>query len=285
MDAARLAAADQLREDDRQPAVAGGVADVVLARARRGRVDDELLRGRVVGRGGLQRLHVRAVVALAHREAAGQLEPRDRGQVALVVAHRPEVQDGAAEQAELDAALHQQAQVAERERLEAGDRAADVAEPAELGRVAHRGPAAHRQLLRPLRDARAVLVARQVGDGRVAGLGQPVADHRADLRLGPVEQRPERGGAAHASSSRVGGCAPARLHVIAAARQANRGRVGDGVAVAEVVAPQPALGPAREPAAAEGVAGADRVDDVDGRRRHRELAVRASAPARRRRRG
>ena len=55
----------------------GGAADVVLARRRRGGVDDELLGVRVVGRGGLQRLDVAAVPGLGHREAAEQVQVDD----------------------------------------------------------------------------------------------------------------------------------------------------------------------------------------------------------------
>ena len=203
VDAARLAAADELREHDRQPAVAGGVADVVLARARRRRVDDELLGGRVVGRGRLERLHVRAVVALAHREAAGELEPRDRGEVALVVAHRAEVQHGAAEQAELDAALHQQARSPKASVSKRGDRAA-ARRP---GRRTRPGSRSRSAPLSPAPPPSPVTCARCSSRGRSVTGALPGSDSHsrtivADLGLGPVEERAEVVGGGSCSSLR-----------------------------------------------------------------------------------
>ena len=60
----------QLDEDRGHPAVAGGVADVVLARGLGGGVDDELAGGRVVGRGGVHRLDVGAVAGLGHARSS-----------------------------------------------------------------------------------------------------------------------------------------------------------------------------------------------------------------------
>ena len=65
---------DQLGEDDGRTAVLGGVADVVLHRGIGGGVDDELVGLRVEGGGGFQGLHVGAVAALGHSEAAWQLQ-------------------------------------------------------------------------------------------------------------------------------------------------------------------------------------------------------------------
>jgi len=78
------------------------------------------------------------VPGLGHREAARQVELGDAMEVALVVALRAEVQHGAAEEAELHAALDEQREVAERERLEARDRTRDGVLAAVLDRVAHR---------------------------------------------------------------------------------------------------------------------------------------------------
>ena len=117
---------DQLRENGCHPGGFGGTADVVLARGAGGGVDDELLRRRVVGRGGLQGLHVAAVAGLGHREAAEQVEVDDLLYVRLVMALGAEVLDGAAEQAPLHAGLDHQRQVGHRQHLDLGDRRADV---------------------------------------------------------------------------------------------------------------------------------------------------------------
>ena len=87
---------------------------------------------------------------------------------ALVVALGAEVEHRAAEQPELDAALDEQREVAERERLERRDRAADLALAAVLDGEADRGAARAGELLRPRQHLRAVLLARQVDGGGVA---------------------------------------------------------------------------------------------------------------------
>ena len=197
--AARLAADDELGEHGGHAPVARGVADVVLARVGVRRVDDELARVRVVRRGRAEGLDVGAVAGLRHREAADQVERGDRGQVRRVVALGAEVQHRAAEQPELHAALDEQREVAERERLERGDRSPDLALAAVLDRVADRGAAGVRQLLRPRQHLRAVLLARQVDGGRVAGKGEPCADRRADRGVGPVEVGAEGVGRGHAA--------------------------------------------------------------------------------------
>ena len=70
-------------------------------------------------------------------------------EVALVVARGAEVEHGAAEEAELHAALDEQGEVAVGERLERGDGAPDVALAAVLDRVADGGAAGLGELLRP----------------------------------------------------------------------------------------------------------------------------------------
>ena len=109
-----------------------GAADVVLARGTGGGVDDELLRRRVVGRRGLERLDVAAVTGLRHREAAEQVEVDELLDVGLVVTLGAEVLDGAAEQPPLHAGLDHQRQVGHREHLDLRHRGADVAVAAVL---------------------------------------------------------------------------------------------------------------------------------------------------------
>jgi hypothetical protein len=119
-------AADQLGEHHRQPAVAGGVADVVLARAIVRGVQVEGLGGRVVGRGGAQVLHVGAVAGLGHGEAARHGHRDDVGDERGVVALGAQRLHGPAEQTPLHARLHHQGQVGEGQHLDGGDRPAEV---------------------------------------------------------------------------------------------------------------------------------------------------------------
>ena len=186
--AALLALCGQLGEHDRQPAVARGVADVVLARVVVGRVDDELLGLGVIGRRRAERLDVGAVAGLGHGEAAGKVQRGDVAQVALVVGLGAEMEDRAAEQAELHAALDEQAQVAHGERLERGHALADGVLAAVLDGVAHGGVALGGELARPVEHLLAMLLEREVVDRLVAGLRQPLADLRADLGIFAVQQ-------------------------------------------------------------------------------------------------
>ena len=71
VDAVGLTGGHELCEDDRHAAVRGCVADVVLARVLVGGRDHERVGVRVIGRRRPDRLDVRAVPRLRHREAAG----------------------------------------------------------------------------------------------------------------------------------------------------------------------------------------------------------------------
>jgi len=188
VDAAFLAADDQLREHGGHAAVAGGVADPRLVRRVLGRVHLELARLGQIGRGRAQVLDVGPVALLGHREAAGQLQLRDVLEVALVVLRRPEMLDGAAEEPELHPELDEQRQVSEGHRLEAGDVAADVATAAVLDGIAGGRLPARGEVHRPFEHLLAVLLERQVGAGSVALHGQPFAHPRADLGVRPVEE-------------------------------------------------------------------------------------------------
>ena len=142
-----LALGDQLGEDDRHPAVLGRVADVVLAGGLvRGVQVEDLGRG-VVGARRPQLLDVGAVAGLGHREAAGQVEAHDVAQVLVVLALGAQQLQRAAEQAPLDAGLDHDRQVAEREHLDRGDRAAGVVLAAVLLRESEAHPAGVGQLL------------------------------------------------------------------------------------------------------------------------------------------
>lgn len=116
----------ELDEHRGHPTVARRVADVVLARGLGGRVDHELVGGRVVGGGGVHRLHVGTVTGLRHGEATRQRQVHHTREVLGVLLGAPERLDGAAEQTPLHAALDLQREVGEGEHLEGDDRPADV---------------------------------------------------------------------------------------------------------------------------------------------------------------
>ena len=185
-----LAADLELGEHDGQLGVGRRVADVVLAARVVGRRDHELLRLGVVRRHGAERLHVGAVAALGHREAAHRAAADEVGEVRVVVVLRAELQDRAAEEAELHAHLHQHRQVAEGEGLEGGDRGADVAAAAVLLREAHAGLAGLGHHHHDVPDALA-----EVGGGHLLlveqdlrVLGEVGAHEVADLAVAAVEQ-------------------------------------------------------------------------------------------------
>ena len=189
-----LAADLELGEHDGQLGVGRRVADVVLAARVVGRRDHELLRLGVVRRHGAERLHVGAVAALGHREAAHRAATDEVGEVRVVVVLRAELQDRAAEEAELHAHLHQHRQVAEGEGLEGGDRGADVAATAVLLREAHAGLAGLGHHHHDVPDALA-----EVGGGHLLLVDQDlrvlrevVAHEVADLAVAAVEQGAHR---------------------------------------------------------------------------------------------
>ena len=128
MDAVRLAAGDELGEHRGQAPVAGGAADVVLARSGAGGVDDELVGVGVVGRGRAQRLHVRAVPGLGHREAARELGARgSRGRYAVWCRWVPRLATAPPKSPQCTPALTSSERSAWPEHLEGRDRGAEVA--------------------------------------------------------------------------------------------------------------------------------------------------------------
>ena len=190
MHPATLATDLELREDSRHVGVRRGVADVVLAARGVGRREDELLGFHVVRRCGPERLDVGPVPRLGHREAAHQPAGDQVGQVGVVVRLRAELEDRAAEEAELHPDLDQHAQVAEGEGLEGGHRRSDVAATAELAREAHAGLAGTRHL-----DDDVTHTVAEVGGAHLLGvhedllvLGQVAPDERAHVGVLPVEE-------------------------------------------------------------------------------------------------
>ena len=163
--------AEQLREHHRHPAVASGVADVVLAGAGVRGVQVEGLGGRVVGGRGAQVLHVGAVAGLGHGEAAGDGHGDDVGHQRGVVALGAQCLHGPAEQSPLDPGLDHQGQVGEGEHLDRGHRRPEVAATAVAGVEAERGLPRRGQ------------VAGEVGDPCTGGLGVLAVDRRP-LRTG-----------------------------------------------------------------------------------------------------
>ncbi len=109
----------------------------------------------VVRRGRAEGLHVGAVAGLGHREAAEQPAVDQVVEVGVVVRLRAELQDRAAEQAELHADLDHHGQVTERERLEGRHGGADVVAAAVLRGEAEPGlPGGGHQPARPRAPAR-----------------------------------------------------------------------------------------------------------------------------------
>ena len=98
------------------------------------------------------------MAGLGHREAAHQLPGDQVAQVGVVVRLGAELEDRAAEEPELHADLHQHRQVAVRQRLERGDRGADVAAAAVLLREAHPGLAGRGHLDHDVLDPLAEVV-------------------------------------------------------------------------------------------------------------------------------
>src|SRR3954452_22058115 len=199
-----LALGDQLGEHDRHPAVLGGVPDVVLACGLVRGVQVEGPRRRVVGAGGAQLLHVGAVPGLGHREAPGQREAHDVGQVGVVVPPGAEQLDGAAEQAPLDAGLDHQREVAEGEHLDGGDRAAGVVLAAVLLREAEPDAAGAGQLRRQPGDPLPRLLHRLAVDRRVLGVAEVLAGVAADVGPAAVQDLLDPG--------RVDGCGDGAGH-------------------------------------------------------------------------
>ncbi len=187
MHAVALAIGDQLGEYHRQPAVPGGVADVILARRPVRRVHHELLRRRVVGGGCAQVLDVRAVAGLGHREAARQVQAHDVAQVALVVALGAQRDDRAAEQSPLDTRLDHQRQVSG-QHLQRDHRTAGVPAAAVGDREAEVGDTGFDQQVQLFKGLRAVAFGVEAVPRRELDAVEGVADLLPDVGPTPVQQ-------------------------------------------------------------------------------------------------
>ncbi len=174
MDPVVLVSDDEPREHHGEAAVSRGVADPILAGRLRGRVDDELACRGIVGGGRLEIAHVGAVSGLRHRVAAGQLQSSDGSEVRLVVPPRAELEDAPPEEPELDAELHDDAQVPQGERLESRDRRAGVSAPSEHLRVAERPDPFVGEQAYGVEDTLPVLVVRKTERNRHLGAGEQV---------------------------------------------------------------------------------------------------------------
>ena len=117
---------DQLCENCCHSRAFGRTADVIFTRRRRWRVDHELLCRWLVGRRGLQRLHVATVSRLGHRKAAKQVKSDQRPNVRFVVAFGAEILDGPAEQAPQHTCLDHQGHVRHSRHLDLDHRRSDV---------------------------------------------------------------------------------------------------------------------------------------------------------------
>ena len=184
----------ELGEDDSVARVQCGVADVVLAGAVVRGVDDELAGLRVVGRGGAERLDVGAVAGLGHREAPDEPAVDQVLEVGVVVRLGAELQDRATEEPELHPDLDDHRQVAVRQRLEGGDRRADVGSAAVLLGEPEAGLPGVRHQLDDLEHPLAeVVLGHLVGVVEDRGvLGQVLADEVADVGVATVEHGRQR---------------------------------------------------------------------------------------------
>ncbi len=178
---------DELREHHRQLAVAGGVADVVLAGGLVGGVHHELVGVRVERRGGAQPLHVRAVPRLGHREAPGDLQRHHPRQVGGVVPFGAQRLDRPAEQAPLHTHLHHQRQVAD-QHLEGDHGTADVTGAAVGGREPVAGEVRLGEPAHLLTHPGAVLLHPQSVPGRELGAAQQFPGASAHLGPPAVQQ-------------------------------------------------------------------------------------------------
>ena len=179
---------DELREHRRHRPVLGGIADVVLDRTGRWRVDDDLVGVRVIRRSGLQVGDVRASADLGHGETAEQLPRGDLLEVLVVVALGAEAGDRPAEEPDLDPHLDEERQIDVTEHLEHRQRRADV--PGSPGLVREPG-LRPRQVHEPEQLAGRALAV--VGDRKRLGRRGPLARCElgahcvADLGPPPVE--------------------------------------------------------------------------------------------------
>lgn len=121
-----LAVGFELRKHGHGVTVARGVANPFLARRHRRAVDHERPGFGIVGCGGFEHAHVRAVAGFGHGEATQQLQRGDIVQIFLMMFVRAQKQDAAAKQAELNAEFHDQAQVEQRQCLEQVDEGGHV---------------------------------------------------------------------------------------------------------------------------------------------------------------
>lgn len=214
----------ELAEHGGHPRVAGGVADEPLLGGRGGGVHDELLRLRVVRRGGLQGLHVGAVAAFGHAEAAEDAQVDDvldEGDVPFGT----EVLDGTSPQPPLHAGLDHEGEVGVAEEFDGREGRTGVAAAAVLdGERAAR----HAALGEGADLVEGALAGGLEVEGGV-GADVPLGEGRADrlLGVGPVavEDRLEfRGDRGVGDLGELGG----GVLTAADAATAGRGRGGVG---------------------------------------------------------
>ena len=166
------ALSDELRKHHGRLAVQCRVAQVVLSGGGERGVDDELFGRLVVGRGGADAGHVRAVTGLGHRKDAGNLEAHDAGQPFVVVRLGAEVQHGGTEQTPLHARLDLAARITKDEFFECRDVSTVVVLTTEVDRERPVDLSVLHQQLELFEHACAVLVHRQafnLGHFRASG--------------------------------------------------------------------------------------------------------------------
>ena len=114
--------------------------------------------------------------------------------MSYVVLTGPEVEDGSAEEPELDTDLDEERQVAVRDRLESSDRAAHVVVPPELLRETQRRLALTSKRASPIEYDRSVLVRRQARHRPELDTAQHAPNLLSDVSVFAVEEAPQNTG-------------------------------------------------------------------------------------------
>ena len=181
------AVGDELGEDHRRVPVQGGVAEVVLPGRPVGRVQDELLRRRVVRGGGGQACDVRAVARLGHRERTRHAQVHRCGQQPVVMVLGAQVHDRRREEPPLHARLDLQRRVGDDDLLEPRDRRPVLVLAAQLGRERTQHVALGAQDPQLLEDLLPVLGAAHALDAVQARVGQERPGLASDVAPPPEQ--------------------------------------------------------------------------------------------------
>ena len=190
MHAAALLADDELGKHRRHPGMLRRVSDPLLVVVVPRRVDDKLLRRRVVRRCHLQITDVQAVALFGHRKASGKGERPGIRQILPLLLLRPQRPDATPEQPELYAELDGQTEVVVGDGLERRNELLAVVLPSRVLRKGQRPDALIGEELRPVKNDLPHLARRRFGvwiDER--GVAEQRSDAVAERREASIEGR------------------------------------------------------------------------------------------------